>query len=114
MHVDEHSGLVVNGEVALVGNAPDLVALDVPGVKVGFGQVAVVGLAVVEVVFEPGAVDAVLADHGPGFTIDGHVRTSDHQRVRSIFLTCENDEILIVINRKLQTIIIELITIIQI
>ena len=66
-------GSVVDGDVQLVGNLVSSVLLDLPPLGVLQGQVRVVGGAAVEVVREPGAVDAVSADHAVGLRVHGHI-----------------------------------------
>jgi len=66
-------GPVVDGDVQLVGDFVSSILVDLPPLGVLQGQVGVVGGAAVEVVGEPGAVDAVAADHAVRLGVHGHI-----------------------------------------
>ena len=74
-NVDCQSGCVEYGDIMFIGNFGDELRI-VPKVMIFVLHQTVISLAIVKVLWKPGAIDAVTADHAAGFRVEGHVGAS--------------------------------------
>ena len=69
-------GSVENGNVFLISNLLNYEFRIISKIMIFVLHQTVIGLAIVKVFWKPGAIDAVAADHAPGFRVEGHVGAS--------------------------------------
>ena len=75
-NVDFQFGFIEYGDVLFIGNFFGDELRIVPKGMIFVLHQTVISLAIVKVLWKPGAIDAVTADHAAGFRVEGHVGAS--------------------------------------